>query len=79
MKKKIKNLIKYRLKLFLVVLVFSLSVTPLFAQDDFDDPDEADIPMDGGLSILIAASVGYGLNKMRSSKKGNDPNRKHEN
>ena len=34
----------------------------------FDD-DVNDVPIDGGLSLLIAAGVGYGAKKMRDKKK----------
>lgn len=34
------------------------------AQPVFDD-DVNDIPVDGGLSLLVAAGVGYGVKKMR--------------
>ena len=38
------------------------------AQPVFDD-DVNDIPVDGGLSLLVAAGVGYGAKKMRDRKK----------
>ena len=38
------------------------------AQPVFDD-DVNDVPIDGGLSLLIAAGVGYGAKKMRNKKK----------
>jgi len=41
---------------------------PVKAQDDFDPPDD-DIPVDGGLSLLLAAGVGYGAKKLRDNKK----------
>ena len=37
------------------------------AQPVFDD-DVNDVPIDGGLSLLIAAGVGYGAKKMRDKK-----------
>jgi hypothetical protein len=37
------------------------------AQPVFDD-DVNDVPIDGGLSLLIAAGVGYGAKKMRDNK-----------
>ncbi|MBP9741128.1 MAG: hypothetical protein KBD28_10605 [Chitinophagaceae bacterium] len=37
------------------------------AQPIFDD-DVNDVPIDGGLSLLIAAGVGYGAKKMRDKK-----------
>jgi hypothetical protein len=38
------------------------------AQPVFDD-DVNDVPIDGGLSLLVAAGVGYGAKKMRDKKK----------
>ena len=32
-------------------------------------PDPEDTPIDGGLSLLLAAGVGYGVKKYRDSKK----------
>ena len=48
-----------------VFLVVALSLpTFLFAQGG--DPDA---PIDGGLSLLLAAGVGYGVKKYRDTKK----------
>ncbi len=32
-------------------------------------PDPNDVPIDGGLSVLLAAGVGYGVKKYREKKK----------
>ena len=32
-------------------------------------PPVADVPIDGGLSLLLAAGVGYGVKKYRDQKK----------
>lgn len=32
-------------------------------------PDPNDVPIDGGLSILLAAGVGYGIKKYRVARK----------
>ncbi len=37
------------------------------AQPGFTD-DTTDVPIDGGLSLLVAAGVGYGVRKMKKSK-----------
>lgn len=50
----------------IAVLIFP-SLT--HAQPVFDD-DVNDIPVDGGLSLLVAAGVGYGLKKMKTKKEG---------
>jgi hypothetical protein len=57
----------------LIILVLSLvPQTNVFAQgpDDFTDGG-ADAPIDGGLSLLLAAGVGYGVKKVRDSRKKN--------
>ncbi len=36
----------------------------------FTDDVTDDVPIDGGLSLLVAAGVGYGAKKLRSRKKG---------
>ncbi len=41
---------------------------PVKAQDDFDPPED-DIPVDGGLTLLLAAGVGYGAKKIRDNRK----------
>ena len=74
-----KKLIKYinqpqtKRILFLILL---LSVTAILAHAQSDpgsgygggDPDSA--PIDGGLSLLIAGGVGYGMKKVRERRKG---------
>ena len=32
-------------------------------------PDPADTPIDGGVGLLLAAGVGYGIKKYRDSRK----------
>lgn len=61
-----KNVIK-RLKLFLVI---GMIVIPAFvkAQPPFD-PGVTDAPFDGGVSLLVAAGIGYGLKKVYNKKK----------
>ena len=45
----------------LLVLVFPAIS---HAQPGFDD-EVSDVPVDGGLSLLVAAGVGYGAKKLR--------------
>jgi hypothetical protein len=40
----------------------------LHAQPGFGD-DVNDVPIDGGLSLLVAAGVGYGAKKIRDKRK----------
>ncbi len=55
----------------ILVMVFLLSVvsTGVFAQDPGTPTGEdPDAPIDGGLSLLVAAGVGYGAKKIRGKK-----------
>ena len=56
-----------------VLLVIGMMVIPAFviAQDDPPpiDPDVQDVPFDGGVSLLVAAGIGYGLKKAHDRKK----------
>lgn len=69
MKKRI-NILKMKSKLF--TIVFGLIATMnLFAQGPvFDDnvQDVNGIPLDGGLSLLVAGAAAYGIKKLRENK-----------
>ena len=57
------------------LFIFMLSLVPqtnIFAQtDDLDDLNNGggDTPIDGGLSLLLASGVCYGVKKVRDSRK----------
>ena len=61
--------IKALMKMFTCMIVITLP-TIAIAQPggDFGDPD-AMVPIDGGLSLLLAAGVGYGVKKARAKHK----------
>ena len=52
----------------LALLVILFLPTLLHAQPGFDD-EVNDVPIDGGLSLLVAAGVGYGAKKIRERRK----------
>jgi len=54
---------------FIFSMLFAALVIPalLNAQPVFDD-DVNDVPIDGGLSILIAAGAGYGIKKIKAKQ-----------
>ena len=53
---------------FLVILMFF----PVIAYCQIGDPlGDPDAPIDGGVSLLVAAGVGYGIKKARDSRKKN--------
>ncbi len=64
--------IKFLFKTMMLCLTLTLvGYTPSFGQDPdpWADPDTNDVPVDGGLSLFIAAGVGYGIKKAKDLKK----------
>ena len=61
---------KLKISTIQLVILVALFLVPslLHAQPGFGD-DVDDVPLDGGLSLLVAAGVGYGVKKMKSRKK----------
>jgi len=49
------------------IVLMLLLPTILLAQPGFDD-DVSDVPLDGGLSLLIAAGIGYGAKRIKNKK-----------
>lgn len=65
---------KKKLNKLKVLLVVGMIVIPAFviAQGDAPppiDPDVQDVPFDGGVSLLVAAGIGYGLKKAHDKKR----------
>ncbi len=56
-------------KIFIPAILIAILLLPslIHAQPVFGD-DVNDVPVDGGLSLLIAAGAGYGLKKMKAKK-----------
>ena len=60
------------------MLTMVVLATTVFAQDPGlpgGDPDTP-VPIDGGLVALLAAGIGYGLNKMRKEAHSDDAGKK---
>jgi len=60
-----------------VVLILALCVVPvvLFAQaPGFGGGDVTDTPIDGGISLLVAAGIGYGVKKVVAKRKADKEN-----
>jgi hypothetical protein len=51
-----------------ILVLLMLFVLPAVAQPGFGD-DVDDVPVDSGLSLLIAAGVGYGIKKVKQARK----------
>ena len=55
--------------IYLLIVILYISKYTVYAQPTApgNDPDSA--PIDGGLSLLIAGGVGYGVKKLREKRK----------
>ena len=61
-----KSITKYRLIQVTVTIVILLILPTIVLADD--PGAGADAPIDGGLSILIAAGVGYGIKRVKEHR-----------
>ena len=57
-----------KLKLLLIIGMITIPGI-LLAQPGGGDDDVQDVPFDGGVSLLVAAGIGYGLKKAHEKKK----------
>ena len=64
--------------LFILLFSVPLSVSAQFPPDPGGDPDEPEVPIDGGLSLLLAAGVGYGVKKAHEARKNKDKEKQDE-
>lgn len=55
-------------KLFSLLYILFMMVVPALAQDGFGDPGD-DVPIDGGLTLLAAAGIGYGAKKISKHRR----------
>ena len=62
-----KKFLVFALAIFAVLIVFP-NLAHALPPDPGGDPDTG-VPLDGGLSILVAAGVGYGAKKIRDARK----------
>ncbi len=58
---------------FLLVVLFNILPYVTMAQNGTGLPDP-DTPIDGGVSLLIAAGIGYGIKKNKEIKKRKETN-----
>ena len=64
---KLKRIISYTV---LLLSVYCVLPTDTFAQGPGFDDDVEDTPFDGGVTLIAAAAVGYGIKKMNDKRKG---------
>ncbi|HRO43421.1 MAG TPA: hypothetical protein PL009_11350 [Flavipsychrobacter sp.] len=59
-----------KISLAFIVVLLVMSTINSYAQDPGDPGGDVDnVPIDGGVSLLIAAGVGYGAKKLRDARK----------
>jgi hypothetical protein len=67
---------KYRKTIVIVsVLAILFTILPnltLKAQSVGEGDPDSNVPIDGGISILIAAGIGYGIKKNKENKNNKD-------
>ncbi|GMV78572.1 MAG: hypothetical protein AMXMBFR79_17030 [Chitinophagaceae bacterium] len=51
-----------------VLVIIMLIAIPVMAQDNFPEPED-DIPIDGGITLLLAAGAGYGAKKLKEKRR----------
>jgi hypothetical protein len=60
-------------KIGMIVLTMLISVTiPMVGHSQPDPGGSPDVPVDGGITLLLAAAGVAGVKKMRDNKKKND-------
>jgi hypothetical protein len=58
-----------RLIVCIPLLIFSFCILPQFAMAQPDPEGDPDAPIDGGVGILVAAGVIYGMKKIKENKR----------
>ncbi len=59
-----------KLKVLLVAGMLFFPILVMAQPGDFDDDvEDNSVPFDGGVSLLVAAGIGYGIKKVRDSRK----------
>ena len=53
----------------IIILMLMVCLPSLVHAQVLPDPGNGDAPIDGGLSILVAAGVGYGVKKVKAHRK----------
>ena len=69
MKKYINNINTAQFIKIICLLIALISITSLLHAQPPGPGEENDAPIDGGLSLLIAGGVGYGVKKIREKRK----------
>jgi hypothetical protein len=55
----------------LFLIIFFIVIHSIGAYAQTDPGTEPDVPIDGGISLLLAAGVGYGIKELRKKRGSN--------
>jgi hypothetical protein len=69
MKKIIKHINPEQAIKIVYLLIVFLFISGIIHAQPTDPGGEVDAPIDGGLSLLIAGGIGYGVKKIREKRK----------
>ena len=58
-----------KMKILTILIMMAASLLPYLAMAQTDPGPCPDCPIDGGLGLLLAAGVGYGVKKYRDGRK----------
>ena len=58
-----------RKELYTLLIILICMALPMLSHAQTGPPDPQDTPIDGGLSLLIAAGAAYGVKKYRDGRK----------
>lgn len=58
------------MKKFLLTILTLFCFCAIYAQPTFDENTTDMVPVDGGITALLAAGIGYGVKKAYDQKKG---------
>lgn len=59
----------FAIQLTVLAVLFLLPSLVHAQPPDFGGDDVSDVPIDGGLSLLIATGLGYGIKKVKARKR----------
>ncbi len=67
-----KHMSQYKKWINPALMIIALVCVPSLLFAGPGDPGCPDCPIDGGLSLLLAAGVGYGVKRYKDAKKGKE-------
>jgi len=70
---------KFKCIVMIAMLIGVINLLPLAAKAQIFGSEDPDAPIDGGVSVLIVAGVGYGIKKAKENRKKKIEEKENEN